>query len=174
MRVLMIRHGETKKNMDKRNGSRNKDKNSDLNEIGIHQSIKTGKFINNLENCDSEYVVLHSPILRTLNTAKYICDQLDVEINMVPENRVANCTSKDQNILLSNILPLFKELYAKHDNKIVIIVTHNHIIESAYKYAKKLDDNDEYKVRNCSITELDYTNDDLSVLKFNFYEHLID
>jgi len=168
----MVRHGETHKNGDKKNGSRNKDKNSDLNAIGIEQAILTGKIINNSIKTDQKCLIIYSPILRTQHTAKHIHSQIEPDIDMIVDERIANCVSKDNDVLSTNTLLLLQELYECHNDKLIILITHNHVIESAYKYALNTKELDIYKVGNCSITKIKFDGVNLFVEEFNYQNHL--
>ena len=172
MQVYLVRHGETHKNGDKKNGSRNKDKNSDLNTIGIEQAVLTGKIINESIGTDQECLIVYSPILRTQNTAYRIYSQIKTHTEMIFNEKIANCVSKDSDVLLANVLSLLKELYKDHHNKLVILVTHNHVIESAYKYASNSLELNTYKVGNCSITKMKFDDVNLLIEDFNCQDHL--
>ena len=172
MQVYLVRHGETHKNGDKKNGSRNKDKNSDLNIVGTEQSVLTGKVINKSITTDQKCLIVHSPILRTDNTARRMYLQIKTNVEIIHDERIANCVSKDNDVLLANLLSLLQELYERHRDKLIILVTHNHVIESAYKHALNSVKLDVYKVGNCSITQMTFDGTDLTVNDFNRQDHL--
>lgn len=80
--LYIVRHGETNWNKDKKwQGGEN---DIELNEEGISQSIKTGKYLNNYQQDDLKFdLIISSCLIRAKDTAKIIANEINYPVNEI-------------------------------------------------------------------------------------------
>jgi broad specificity phosphatase PhoE len=80
--IYLVRHGETDWNLKGLyQGSRN---DIPLNKTGKEQAIKTGKYLKEYRQRDGKFdLVLCSPLIRTRDTCKLICDKIGYDMDKV-------------------------------------------------------------------------------------------
>jgi broad specificity phosphatase PhoE len=82
--ILLVRHGETEWNRERRNQGR---LDSPLTERGIAQAHAIGRLIRNLPNASAARIVV-SPLGRARRTAEIICEHLDHAPELGLDNRL--------------------------------------------------------------------------------------
>jgi broad specificity phosphatase PhoE len=193
--IYLIRHAETDKNATKINpleSSFVQEKNAYLNRNGKFQAMILGHYFRDKEI--KIEAIYSSPLLRTFETAetimKYIND--DGTIDILVEDRLLSHKSKikkeekkdfsqnidnkirDRSTLNKIVTDLITDLLEWHgeNNSTIILVTHNHIIDTFYNMFIEKDyynkTNKKYKVNNCSVSCIEFENiDKYKVNKWN-------
>lgn len=80
--IYAVRHGQTDANVKKKINDKNVV--TPLNELGIKQSIKTGKYF---KKRGGKYIIYSSPSIRALQTAKLIAKELKIT-DIIQDNRI--------------------------------------------------------------------------------------
>lgn len=180
MKLYIIRHAETNKNRLKKsmNASDVYDKNSSLNDAGIFNAMKIGEFFKfeSLKNNKID-VIYCSPALRCFKTAELIFQYCEnQEIDVYCDDRLYSFESmKDKLKLKTELTSFVNAILQKHSGKNVLIITHNHCIDVLHKiYVEKLQDDEyisseysPYKVDNCAMSCINFTNDSYNVEFWN-------
>ena len=84
--IYFIRHGETDFNTGKRGSGMFQSKDSPLNENGIEQSIKTGKYFKEYRKPID--IIICSPTLRAKQTAEYIAKEVGYKDTIIFEDNI--------------------------------------------------------------------------------------
>ena len=150
MLLYIIRHGQTEKNKKKSENEVSTDKNSKLDHIGKIQAINIGQYFYSLRNTCKLIAVYTSPRIRTLQTADLILTYAGKDIDIRTDDRLV----KEAN---SNIIDALNELFIsiydkyKYTEGSILLVTHNHIIDTLYNKLET-EDYSRVKVNNGTIS----------------------
>jgi broad specificity phosphatase PhoE len=145
---------------------------SHLNTTGYRQCEKIAHHISYAVRCNKNYgyhdkkiikiIINTSPVIRTVQTSEHIKKTLLDEHNkfdvmVVKDQRLYDQNDKNDRDKIIELENLIDELYVKHKNRpdhIIILVTHNHIIELFYKMTEGMETGKK-KFYNGSISTLD-------------------
>lgn len=186
--ITLVRHGETDWNKNKIIQGRF---DIPLNETGKQQAIQTAKHFNH----DSFDVIYASPMIRAVETATIIKSEIqfndEIQLNekfierdfgdadgkpikayyhMVHENNIANLESEET--IKERVISGIKEIALKHSNQKILIVCHSHIIKACLTALNEEKYNFQYKLGNCSITDLHIKDDELTIARVNYNDFL--
>jgi len=127
--LFFIRHGECSTNLIT-NGEFSIDFESPLTELGVKQSIATGKYLTNF--WDSESILVSSNLLRASETANIISQTLNKNIDVkIYQNLREKLGGESVDDLLIRINSCINAIFDEHkDKKQFFIVTHGYVIIS--------------------------------------------
>lgn len=137
MRIYIIRHGETIKNNLKSNDIFKKnnityDKDSELTENGYRQCNNVANYLYSKDHNDIK--IYTSPLKRTIQSSNYIKKILNSHNNIIIDKRLYGSNNKNIEVnIITEIKELLNEIYMDNPESTILIVTHNHIINSIYK-----------------------------------------
>lgn len=148
MNIFLIRHGETIKNQNKKNGIKNVCKNSRLTEKGKKDAQSLCEILR--KNIGNErYIIISSPRIRAIQTSEIIINTLSPNSRLYIDDNLYNAKmSRNTNEIRSDFNNLLKFLSNKEMCNNIIIITHKHMI-------RYITANIDY-VDNCQIIKLFY------------------
>lgn len=147
---------------------------SHLNTTGYRQCEKIAHYITHTVRCNKNYgyhdkkiikiIINTSPVVRTVQTSEHIKKILLDEHNkfdvmVVKDQRLYDQNDRNDQDKIIELKNLIDEMLIKHRNRpdhIIILVTHNHIIELFYKMTEGMETKKK-KFYNGSISTLDIT-----------------
>lgn len=146
-------------------------KNCRLNNRGQIQANVIGDYFNSIDHRVS--AIYSSPLLRAVETADILIKRLGTgsDISFDVDDRLF-CGRRDKSTdvvdLASDLQELVTDLVSEHKGSDVILVTHNHIFNILHTlFVAKTDtgtDPRKYKVENCGISCLDFTDHGVKVV----------
>lgn len=187
-KIALVRHGETDWNKKKIIQGRI---DNPLNDLGKSQACNTAKHFK-----EGKWdIIIASPLIRAAETAKIISenigyfdkvilDEAFIERNFgeadgktISEYYDRVFTREIEGLELEHEIQMrmmngIKKVIKQHKDKNIIIVCHSHSIKATLSYLKPHEYNFRTKLSNCSITILNYENEDILIEKANYNDYI--
>ncbi|MDF2700994.1 MAG: Phosphoglycerate mutase [Haloplasmataceae bacterium] len=182
--IALVRHGETNYN---KNLIIQGQLDIPLNELGRKQAITTANLFQNLKFD----LIISSPLSRARETAQIIADKLNYKdeiitngafiernfgvadgknvkeyIHFVHEDNLEGLEKEET--IKQRVYNGLIEVCVKNPDKNIIIVCHSHTIKAAVSVIEPEHYNFKIPLTNCSITLLEYDNNNLKINKVNY------
>ena len=150
------------------------EKNCKLNRNGKIQSAILADYFDSIDH--NICAIYTSPLIRAFETADVILRRIaeNYDVDFYADDRLFGRTNimsankyKDNNEnLINDVKQLFAEIIDMYKGDDVVLITHNHIFGIIYKLLVDSENTDKskYKVDNCAMSCLEFTNDEFNVL----------
>ncbi|ERJ12827.1 histidine phosphatase family protein [Haloplasma contractile] len=185
--LALVRHGETDWN---KNGIIQGRYDIPLNERGKKQAAATAK------NFSEDFfdLIVASPLVRAVETAEIIAEHINYDGDIITNKKlierdfgIADGKPVDEFIdqvrsqeienlelegeIKERVSAELYEIAKEHIDKKILVVCHSHVIKAALSAINPKTYNFKTKLNNCSISLINYKNDDLKIKRGNFNDH---
>jgi len=174
-RFYILRHAETDKNiLKKKNENKDKDKNKDIDlnnssllfdkncKLNHNGKIQASIVADYFASIDHKICAIYSsPLIRAVETADIIFKHLNCDADFDVDDRLfggKKNKSTEESMLINDTKDLINELIDEHTGYDILLITHNHIFNILCKLFVNKDNPCKFKVDNCSMSCIDFSN----------------